>query len=390
MKVGIDAFALNYPFSGVGQVTTHLLNALRTVGGTEFCLYMTEDCGLAFPPNFHKRVLALKGKGLFAKKWWEARQVPAAVRRDRCDVLISLYQSAAVMPAGFPHVMVVHDIIYVLLPRYRDRLYKRIATGLALRGIRRASHCIAVSHHTKKDMIEHLGMRDDAISVAHIAADPRFAVPLKLDEVDRVLRKHGLVRGYIYHGGGLDERKNAAGVLRAYALLAEESRPESFANVLPPLVISGAGAGRIHLEELAKKLGITDRIVFTGLVPQEELPAFYRGALIFLFPSYYEGFGLPVLEALSQGVPTVTANTSSLPEVGGDAVLYCDPDDAVGLAQQVRTLLADGELREKLSHLARKRAANFTWEAMVREIGAATGLCLNRSISQDSLRDAGG
>jgi glycosyltransferase involved in cell wall biosynthesis len=387
MKVGIDAFALNHPFSGVGQVTTHLLNALRTLEGAEFFLYVTEDCDLAFPPNFHKHVIPLKwNKGLFAKKWWEARQVPAAVRRDRCDVLLSLYQSAAVMPAGFPHVMVVHDIIYVLLPRYRDRLYKRIATGLALRGIRRASRCIAVSHHTKKDMIEHLGMRDDAISVAHIAADPRFAVDLTPDEVDRVLRKYGVVRGYIYHGGGLDERKNAAGVLRAYARLADESYEGSYA--LPPIVISGAGAGRAQVEELARSLGIADRVVLVGLVPQEELPALYNGAAMFLYPSYYEGFGLPVLEAMHQGVPTVTANTSSLPEVGGDTVLYCDPEDVAGLAQQMRTLLTDRALREKLSRLARKRAASFTWDDMVREIGTATGLMRNRAIKQDSFRDA--
>src|SRR5262245_6774754 len=113
MKIGIDAFGINHSFSGVGQVTLHLLDALQSFRNHEFCLYMAEDCGRAFPPNYHQRVVPLKwNKGLIAKKWWEGRQVPAAVRRDRCDALISLYQGAAVMPEGFPHIMVVHDILF--------------------------------------------------------------------------------------------------------------------------------------------------------------------------------------------------------------------------------------------------------------------------------------
>ena len=389
MRIGIDAFGINHPFTGVGQFTLHLLNSLRSFQGHEFFLYMTEDCGRPFPGNFHPRILPLKGnRGLFAKKWWEARQVPAAVQRDRCDALLSLYQSAAVMPANFPHVMVVHDVIYVVLPRYRDRLYKRLATALAVRGIRKASHCIAVSHYTKKDLIEHLGMRSEAISVAHIAADPGFTVPAAPEEVDRVLQKHRLTRGYIYHGGGLDDRKNAKGVLEAYALLSEDSRRGKLPDALPALVISGDGSECARVRELARTLGIADRLVLLGAVPQDDLPALYRGASIFLYPSRYEGFGLPVLEAMHQGVPVVTSNVTSLPEVGGDAVLYCDPDDATGLAGQVRRVLTDRAVREKLSDLGCRRAARFTWEAMVLEIGTVMGRLLDEPFRQDSIRES--
>ena len=385
-------------------MTVHLLNRFATLtpeewgasffqsspDGTfkrsfEFYVYLDADTDFPFPDYFHKRILPIRRTAAgWGKKWWEARQYPAAVRRDRCDALISLYQTAAVMPATFPHVMVVHDIIPALFPRFTDKFHKRLLLWLTMRGIKRASHCIAVSHHTRQDVIEHLGVRPDRITVAHNSVDPIFTTEVPEPRIGAVLGKYGLSRGYIYHGGGLDVRKNTRLVLEAYALLVSEQKQGIFSRALPPLVISGTSTRENDVQAQAEDLGVADRVVMLGTVPQDDLPALYKGAAVFLYPSRYEGFGLPLLEAMYQGVPTVTTNTSSLPEVGGDAVLYCDPDDAPGLARHVRAVLADREFGEKLSRLGRCRAARFTWDALVREIGTVTERLLNDSIGHGS------
>lgn len=407
MKIGIDAFFLNHPLNGVGQVTTHLIHALEcaTAPGAapdpefaavfgkdcEFYLYLAQDCGRVFPANFHQRILPMKwNRGMLAKKWWEARQLPAAARRDGCDVFLSLYQSAAVMPAAVPHLMLVHDVIYLLFPEYRDNFRKRLALRIALRGLRRASHYLANSHYTKADMVKHLGLDPAAITVAHLAADPRFTIPLTSAETETVLRKYRLTPGYLYHGGGLNGRKNARGVLEAYRLLLDQSQSGIFPGAVPPLVISGKVPSHPSPEspvaQWAEELAIADHLVLTGQIPPEDLPALYRGASVFLYPSRYEGFGLPVLEAMHQGVPVVTANTSSLPEVGGDAALYCDPERPAEIADAVRRILTDATTRQSLSQRGLERAAGFTWDAFVRELTRATAHAMSEARRRSGTR----
>ncbi len=400
IKIGIDACCLARPTTGVGQVTIHLLKRFATLTpeewglpffqsspdgsvkrNFEFYLYLDADTDCQFPDYFHKRVLPIRRTFAgWGKKWWETRRYPLAVQRDRCDALVSFYQTATVMPRAFPHVMIVHDIIPALFPRYTDRLHKHLHLWLTMRGIKNASHCIAVSHHTRQDVIQHLGVNPNRITVAHNAVDPIFSEELPDHKVQAVLQKYGLSRGYIYHGGGLDVRKNTGLVMAAYARLLKDLNEGTFPAPLPQLVISGGLELGNDVEAMAAKLGIADRVAMLGRVPQEDLPALYKGAAVFLYPSRYEGFGLPLLEAMSQGVPAITAKTSSLPEVGGDAVLYCHPDNADELAQHIRAVLTDHGLREKLSRRGRERAANFTWDALLREIGAATGRLLGHSV----------
>lgn len=383
MRIGIDAFFTHIPFSGVGQVTAQFLESLQKFSladftrrrglnlvdePCEFFLYMAAPPEREWPENFHPRVLPPPRKrGVLGKKWWEMRTVPAAVRRDGCDALISLYQTATVLPRAFPHVMVVHDVIYAIFPDCRKRLAARLSLPLSLRGIRRASHCVAVSHYTKADMIRHLGLAGEKISVAHIGAHPGFATFATEEKISAVLRTHRLERGYIYHGGGNHWRKNAEGVLRAYAQLAADK-----SRALPPLVLSGHyppnTTGVVDVAALAQTLGIAAHVQVLGMVPQADLPALYRGASMFLYPSIYEGFGLPVLEAMHQGTPVITGSVTSLPEVGGDAVLYCDPNKTEELTAAMRRLLDDEELRRSLSERGLQRAAIFSNQTFADEL----------------------
>ena len=384
MKIGIDSYFLRWPYSGIGQVTKNFLRSLDTPtnAGHEFFLYIDKETPETFPGNFHQRLLPPRykfdvrpKKWALSRKWWEMVQVPAAVRRDKCDALISLYQAATVMPARFPHITLVHDIIFALLPGFRDQFYKHVILWLTLRGMRRAGHCVAVSHHTKADMIRHMGMSDEKITVAYIAADPRFAASLTEEDVSPVLRKYGLSPGYICHGGGLHERKNGRTVMEAYAILAAKSKAGVLPCPLPPLVVYGqfsVDAYTTDFDRLARELGIQEHIRPVGWFPQEELPALYKAASMFVYPSSYEGFGLPVLEAMHQGTPVITTPLTSLPEVGGDAVLYSDPKKPEELAEAMLRLLVNRELREDLSHRGMERAKRFSWESFTETLMGIT------------------
>ena len=185
-----------------------------------------------------------------------------------------------------------------------------------------------------------------------------------------VLGKYGINAGYIYNGGGLEGRKNTESVLRAYKILLESY---GHASWLPKLVISGKLMPELSplvcdVEALVKGLGLEKEVILLGYVNQKDLPAIYRNASVFVYPSLYEGFGLPVLEAMNQGVPVIASKTSSLPEVGGDSILYCNPKDVDDLAMVMKNVLRSSHLRVALSMKGKERAQHFSWDRFVEKI----------------------
>jgi glycosyltransferase involved in cell wall biosynthesis len=266
------------------------------------------------------------------------------------------------MPRNFPHLMLVHDIIFAVFPEHTDTLRKKLSAWLTIRGLRRATHRVAVSAYTKNDLVRRLGLAAGSISVAHIAAAPELAIPASMERVEEVLKKYGLASGYIYHGGGFDQRKNARAVIEAFRLLVYSlDQPPA----MPPLRLVLTGAPTPHVDELmqlVREWNLSQYVVLLGCVPQADLAPLYRGAALFVYPSRYEGFGLPLLEAMHQGVPVVASNVTSLPEVGGDAAIYCDPDRPADLAAAMHTILTDAAARSRLRQEGPPRAAMFTWD----------------------------
>src|SRR3989344_2350300 len=372
MKIGINASFLRKPGTGIGQVTLSFLKELaQSESGRKhtFVLYLEEDADISFlPGNFQKRVfLPLWKRYDVPRRWlWEGFSLPRQIASDRCDAFLSLYQSATVLK-HIRHTMVVHDIIPWLFPEYLQTLSRTIYAASVKSGICRADRIIAVSQSTKSDLIRHFGIAEDKVVVALPDTGAHFRTVPSPEAVTNVLKKYDLAPGYIYHAGGLEVRKNAETLLRAYALLIEKEKSGTLQAAVPPLVISGKifpHTNRLatDVHGLIEKLHLEEKVKLLGFVPDADLPALYRGALFFAYPSLYEGFGLPVLEALRMSVPVLTSCTSSLPEVGGDAVLYADPSDTKALSSQMERLLSDASLRATVISKSAPPAPPFSWE----------------------------
>lgn len=406
MKIGIDVSFLRKPGTGIGQVTGNFLHVLLQCvasGGpgkswqflaglheAEFVLYTEVPIDRSFPDRFTVRSFLprwWKRDDVIRKLLWE-RQVACEAMKDSCDVFISLSQSATEFPpsarqhtqfGSFQHVMVVHDLIPKIFPEYVRKVSQKLHWKAIERGIRKADRLVAISTSTKDDLVQRLGIAEVKITLAHIGLSPRFDTVCPDEQVEKVLAKYGLSRGYIYHGGGLEVRKNTEGVLRAYDLLCKNFQ-SSISNLqentdekISKLIISG----RIHakgnslatdIAGLVSELGLQGRVKLLGFVPDEDLPALYRGAGMFVFPSLYEGFGLPPIEAMSQETPVIVSRTSSLPEICGDAARFVDAQDTSGLASEMRLLLSDASMRTELAAKGSARAKQYTWEKFMKAV----------------------
>ena len=382
MRIGINVSFLRKPETGIGQVTMHFLRTLieayrmnRIFAEHTFVLYGEEDIDWELPENFEKRiVLPFWKRDDLVRKWlWEGRVLPREAERDGCDVFLSLYQSATIFSSRsrVRHSMLVHDIIPKLFPEYLGTLRKRFYWRAIERGIVGANTLLAVSHRTEKDIAQHLGIDAKKIFVAPIDTDPIFSRPVSPKENDRVMKKYKLDSGYLYCGGGLEARKNIEGLLLAYRmLLRSRDRFSDQKTVVPDLVISGALYPHLAplVTDVPKKvaeMNLGNYVRVLGRVDQKDLPALYKNARLFVYPSRYEGFGLPPLEAMRIGVPVVASKRSSLPEVLGDAAIYFDPDRPEDMAQTILTALRQKDLREEMIRRGQARAKQYSWKTFM-------------------------
>ncbi len=382
MRIGINASFLRKPGTGIGQVTTYLLEHLSAhAGGSDtFVVYTEEPTSLSLSKNFEeKSFLPFWKRDDLLRKWLWEQKLAHEAQEDDCDVLLSLYQSTTV--STLPHVMIIHDLIPRLFPEYQGNVRQKWYWKQVEKALLQVDKIVAVSEATRNDLVEY-GIASDCITIASPSIAPVFEKTLPLEEENRVMAAYSLVPGYLYHGGGLEVRKNTEGVLRAYANLVEKEKKEKLGVVLPPLVISGKIFSEenklaVPVKKLVQELGLGERVKLLDFVPEEDLPALYKNALFFIYPSKYEGFGLPVLEALTMNTPVLTSDVSSLPEVAGDAALYIDPTSIPSLTSGMERLLKDASLRMTLSEKSGSVRKRFSWDTMAQAVMSS----LHQSVS---------
>jgi len=288
---------------------------------------------------------------------WEQLLQPPTLLRDGADLIHGMaYALPLLCPTA--SVVTVHDLSFLRFPRAfkrGNRIYLSVATRLA---VARADAVIAVSRHTARDLERLLGVPPERIHVVPNGVDGRFR-PLSRREVERFRHRRGLPERFILYVGTIEPRKNLETLVRAYAeLLRQDPRA-----AIPLIIAGGRGWYYEGVFALVERLRLETVIRFPGFIDHRELPLWYNAATLFVFPSLYEGFGLPVLEAMACGTPVVASNASSLPEVVGEAGLLVEPCDVEGLAESMRRVLMDTGLREELCARGRARASEYSWHA---------------------------
>lgn len=323
------------------------------------------------------------GGGAGRRIRWEQTALPAAVGRERPALL---HGPAHALPlfCPVPAVVTVHDLSFVRLPRTfppAQAWYLRAAMRLAAG---RARRLIAVSDFTRRELMAVYGLPADRIAVVANGIDAAFR-PLLPEQVAAWRAARGLPATFVLAVGTLQPRKNLGVLLEAWPLLRQ-----AMGDQAPDLVIAGApGWGDTGLGAQARRLGIMDAVRFPGFVPQEDLPYLYNAAAALALPSRYEGFGLPVAEALACALPALVAEGSSLTEVAGEAALSAPPDQPAAWAAGLARLLQDAALREHLKALGPGRAKGFRWERAAAETADVYRLAAGASTSNRYLNPPG-
>lgn len=367
MRIGYDVTPLAPPRTGVGNYTYALLRALLEVDtGHSYRLFSSglKAADLENLPEVASwedtadlvlhRHLRLPTRLLY--KIWDRLARP---RVDKMLEGVDLYHATNYyLPpvAEARTVTTIYDLSFLKNPAWSSPKI----VGPFSEGVRRfaldADAVITCSDATKVDAVTMLGIHPEKVHVVYGAVDRGFGDTTRPEAVDLLVHEYDLRQPYLLYVGTLEPRKNIDGLLRAFAAVAEDV-PHTL------VLVGGIGWNMEGLDERIAALGMGDRIRRMGYLPQRShLPAFYAAADAFFFPSFYEGFGLPVLEAMTCGCPVITSRNSSLPEVGGEAARYVDPDDVDDMATVLRKVLTNERLRESMSTLGLGQAAKFGWD----------------------------
>ena len=370
MKIGINASFLRKPDSGIGQVSRGFVNELihSYSAKNEYFLYLEKDIDLKLPKNFHKKIFLppWKRDDLIRKIWWEKFLLPKKAQEDKCEMFISLYQCPTFLPQSIRHKMLVHDLIPKIFPEYLDNWRKKIYFHISCKAIQHADEIITVSEWSKKDIHKYLKIANNKITTAYPSVGEEFFEKSTSDKDNKILDKYGVFGRYIFYIGGFDARKNVPGLLEAFAKLSGNYEVNDI-----NLVLGGEDKSRFshlftNVKEEIKKLEIEDKVKLIGFVKQKDLPALYRNCEMYILPSLYEGFGLMPLEAMVSSAPVAVSKNSSLPEVGGDAVLYFNSHDTDEMARVMGKILRNNKLKHRLSEKGKDRAKKFSWESFVK------------------------
>lgn len=341
MTIGFDAKRLYNNFTGLGNYSRTLVgNMMRYFPQDEYLLYTPKFRRNEETESFLSPDMLRQPSGGSGATWrsWGVKQ---DLKRDGVQIYHGLSHDLpfGIERSGIRSVVTIHDVCYKTFPEMFPRVERMIYDVKYRHACRHSDRIIAISESTKRDIVELLDVADERVEVVYQAMNPVFYHPQPEPVARAVVETYGIQGEYVLYVGSINSRKNLLAVVRAYELLNKDMR-------LPLVVIGSGGSYKDRVMEYARRYGI-DRYmtVIEGLSSMVILQAFYQCASLFVYPSFYEGFGLPVTEALLCGTPVITSSVSSLPEAAGDAAAYVDPTSAEHLARKIETVLGSATLR---------------------------------------------
>jgi glycosyltransferase involved in cell wall biosynthesis len=304
---------------------------------------------------------------------WEQIAFPRALHHDRITLLHGPINALPLGWAG-PSVVTILDLTFMLIPDAIRRASRAYLRWMVRSSARRAGQIITISESTRRDVIRLLGAPPERVTRVYCGVDNRFT-PEPASAAGTALRERvGLPGEFILYLGTIEPRKNLSRLIDAYTMLRRRD-----ATRLPLVLAGGRGWGDDEIVQKARANEFATDIYLPGFVPEPEIPLWYNAATLFVYPSEYEGFGLPPLEALACGVPVVASNASSLPEVLGDAAVLVDPTSVEAIADGIQRVLDDGALRSRLIARGPEQARRFSWRQMAEETLAVYRAVLDRS-----------
>ena len=368
MRIGLDGKVLTLRAGGTGRYAINLTRAMFAEAAARrpdlrFVIFTGPQTSRAVMEEF---------RGACDECFIGARSsvvrsltlVPAALRRRRIDVFHGMdHVGVPFVGKSSKYVATVHDVIPLILPETFTLRHRLVARAALARVRRKADLVIVPSLAVKDDVERRLGLPADRVVVTPEGCEPRFR-PAAARTVAEVAARYRLPPRYLLAVGVQDPRKNLTALLQAFARLRRHGDIDAGVQ----LVLAGT-QGRLAapLARTVRTLGLESAVVLPGFIDDDDLPAVYSGAAVFVFPSLYEGFGLPVLEAMACGAPVVTSNAASMAEVAGEAAMLVDPRDVAGLAAAVAQALHDERLRERLRGAGLARARQFSWKTAARQ-----------------------
>ena len=356
--IGINAlYLIPGKAGGLETVVRNFLSSIRSVdSNNEYILFSNREGSGSFvlPSNIREVPCPLSATFRPGKHLWEQFILPFWLRKYRVEVLLSP-GNVTPLCAPCPSVSVINDAVPFIHPEnftFGERFSLKILFHLSSL---RSSAIITLSESAKRDLVRHLRIRPERVHVVHLAAEDRFH-PITAG-LNTALARYGIKRPYIVCVSSSRPYKNVVGAIRAFSLLKRQHR------VPHQLVVTGL-SGRAHREvmQAAAPMVESGDLVFTGFVDDGDLPTLYSGATASVYPSFYEGFGLPVLESMACGTPVVSSNAASLPEVVGDAGVLFDPYNISGIADAIASVLLDPELHAALREKGFERVRQFSWD----------------------------
>jgi glycosyltransferase involved in cell wall biosynthesis len=358
MRIGIDARLVYYSRAGIGQYILNLAEWLAQIDGTnEYVLLQSRKDHTIIIEQANFRRVSL---------WTPAhhRFEQHALLAEIAPLGLDLLHSPDFIPpfrANFRTVITVHDLAFLLYPQFLTRESARYY-GQIDQAVRRANHIIADSENTRRDLLRMLGTPPNKVSVVYLAANPIYR-PVTLAQARQwVAEKFGLTGDFILFVGTIEPRKNLPTLLRAYRQLLDAYKMD-----VGLVLVGEEGWLYDEIPALVKEWRLTERVRFLRSIPNEDLLHLYNAAGVLAHPALYEGFGLTPLEAMACGTPVIVSNTSSLPEVVGDAGLLVEPRNVDAWAAALWRVFADDALRDELSQKALARSHYFSWERTARQ-----------------------